>query len=73
MHVVQFASHQVDWPVRGAAIREETAYHQHRTAANHVDTALNSFGTVVLRQMLSGTRGVDKTRLPPSMPLLWAE
>ncbi|RKS08492.1 tetratricopeptide (TPR) repeat protein [Nocardiopsis sp. Huas11] len=55
--------HEVDWPVRVGTIPEEAAHYQHRDVADHLNTALNSFGTVVLRQVLSGTGGVGKTQL----------
>ena len=39
------------------------AHHQHRHIAEQLGQALDSFGTVVLRQVLSGTGGVGKTQL----------
>ncbi|KOX17562.1 hypothetical protein ADL05_09155 [Nocardiopsis sp. NRRL B-16309] len=55
--------HEVDWPIRVGAIPEEAAHYQHRAIAGHLDEALNNFGTVVPRQVLSGTGGVGKTQL----------
>lgn len=58
-----YAAHQVHWPIRVGAIPEEADHYQHRTIADQLDEALNSFGTVELRQILSGTGGVGKTQL----------
>ncbi|NKY97046.1 tetratricopeptide repeat protein [Nocardiopsis alborubida] len=55
--------HTVDWPIRVGAIPEQAAHYQHRTIGDELSEALNSFGTVVLRQVLSGTGGVGKTQL----------
>lgn len=63
MHVVHHAAHEVDWPIRIGAIPEEAAHFQHRAIADQLEEALNNFGTVVLRQVLSGTGGVGKTQL----------
>ncbi|MEV6821472.1 tetratricopeptide repeat protein [Nocardiopsis dassonvillei] len=63
IHVVNHVAHVVDWPVRVGTIPEQAAHYQHRAVADHLDTALNSFGTVVLRQVLSGAGGVGKTQL----------
>ena len=57
------AHHEVDWPIRVGVIPEEAAHYQHRGIADRLTEALNSFGTVVLRQVLSGTGGVGKTQL----------
>ncbi|ASU59865.1 tetratricopeptide repeat protein [Nocardiopsis dassonvillei] len=58
-----YPAHEVNWPVRVGVIPEESAHFQHRAIADQLDAALNSFGTVVLRQVLSGTGGVGKTQL----------
>ncbi|WP_150253391.1 tetratricopeptide repeat protein [Nocardiopsis deserti] len=58
-----YTAHKVDWPIRVGVIPEQAAHYQHRTIADHLSTALNDFGTVVLRQVLSGTGGVGKTQL----------
>ncbi|QUX26901.1 tetratricopeptide repeat protein [Nocardiopsis akebiae] len=58
-----YAAHKVDWPIRVGAIPEQAGHYQHRAIAKHLDNALNSFGAVVLRQVLSGTGGVGKTQL----------
>ncbi|SIO90186.1 FxSxx-COOH system tetratricopeptide repeat protein [Nocardiopsis sp. JB363] len=58
-----YSSRKVDWPVRVGAIPEQAGHYQHRAIADHLGTALSSFGTVVLRQVLSGTGGVGKTQL----------
>ncbi|MEU3231347.1 tetratricopeptide repeat protein [Nocardiopsis alba] len=55
--------HEVDWPVRIGVIPEEAAQYQHRVIAEKLEQALDGFGTVVLRQVLSGTGGVGKTQL----------
>ncbi|XKK39991.1 tetratricopeptide repeat protein [Nocardiopsis sp. ARC36] len=55
--------HDVDWPVRVGAIPEVAAHYQHRAITDRLDQDLHSFGTVILRQVLSGTGGVGKTQL----------
>ncbi|MEU3213296.1 tetratricopeptide repeat protein [Nocardiopsis alba] len=44
-------------------IPEQAAHYQHRSISDQLDEALHGFGTVVLRQVLSGTGGVGKTQL----------
>uniref|UniRef100_UPI000382B730 tetratricopeptide repeat protein n=1 Tax=Nocardiopsis alba TaxID=53437 RepID=UPI000382B730 len=44
-------------------IPEQAAHYQHRSISDQLDEALRGFGTVVLRQVLSGTGGVGKTQL----------
>ncbi|MEV6821461.1 tetratricopeptide repeat protein [Nocardiopsis dassonvillei] len=63
IHMAHLATHEVSWPVRVGTIPEQAAHYQNRAIAAHLNTALNSFGTVVLRQVLSGTGGVGKTQL----------
>ncbi|OLT24906.1 hypothetical protein BJF83_23540 [Nocardiopsis sp. CNR-923] len=53
----------MDWPVRTGAVPEAAAHYQHRTVADRLDRDLHNFGTVILRQVLSGTGGVGKTQL----------
>ncbi|WP_197285737.1 tetratricopeptide repeat-containing protein [Nocardiopsis sp. NRRL B-16309] len=63
VHLIHHPAHEVDWPIRVGAIPEEAAHYQRRAVADQLDEALHSFGTVVLRQVLSGTGGVGKTQL----------
>ncbi|MEU3024889.1 tetratricopeptide repeat protein, partial [Nocardiopsis alba] len=57
------AGHEVRWPIRIGVIPEQAAHYQHRSISDQLDEALHGFGTVVLRQVLSGTGGVGKTQL----------
>ncbi|WP_435107073.1 NB-ARC domain-containing protein [Nocardiopsis synnemataformans] len=58
-----YASHEVDWPIRIGAIPEEAAHYQHRAITDQLGRELHSYGTVIPRQVLSGTGGVGKTQL----------
>ncbi|WP_083936277.1 tetratricopeptide repeat protein [Nocardiopsis ganjiahuensis] len=63
LHVVHLAPHKVDWPVRVGVIPEQAAHFQYRAVTDRLCKTLNNFGTVVLRQVLSGAGGVGKTQL----------
>ncbi len=63
IRVAHHAAHEVNWPIRIGAIPEEAAHFQHRAIADQLEEVLNNSGTVVLRQVLSGTGGVGKTQL----------
>ncbi|MBR8745023.1 tetratricopeptide repeat protein [Nocardiopsis sp. MG754419] len=58
-----FPRHEVDWPIHVGVIPEEAAHYQHRDVTDQLTEALTGSGTVVLRQVLSGTGGVGKTQL----------
>ncbi|WP_444963934.1 hypothetical protein [Nocardiopsis sp. M1B1] len=51
------------WPIRVGTIPEEADHFQRRAIADQLDAALDRFGAVVLRQVLSGAGGVGKTQL----------
>ncbi|MGW8529592.1 tetratricopeptide repeat protein [Nocardiopsis sp. NPDC055824] len=63
VHVTPQVAHQVNWPIRFGSIPEAAAHYQHRTIADRLDNDLHSFGTVILRQVISGIGGVGKTQL----------
>ncbi|MGW8439339.1 tetratricopeptide repeat protein, partial [Nocardiopsis sp. NPDC055879] len=60
---LQLPPHEINWPIRIGVIPEEAVHYQHRAIAEQLEQALDGFGTVVLRQVLSGTGGVGKTQL----------
>lgn len=60
---VHLPRHEVEWPVRVGVIPEAAAHYQHRAVTDRLDRDLHDFGTVILRQVLSGTGGVSKTQL----------
>ncbi|MFF8765930.1 tetratricopeptide repeat protein [Nocardiopsis dassonvillei] len=60
---IHLPRHEVDWPVQVGTIPEAAAHYQHRAITDRLDQDLHNFGTVVLRQVLSGTGGVGKTQL----------
>lgn len=63
IQVVNQVAQEVDWPVRIGAIPEQANHYQYRTPARRLEGALNNFGTVVRRQVLSGTGGAGKTQI----------
>lgn len=60
---IRLPRHEVDWPVRVGIIPEPAAHYQHRDITDLLGQDLRDFGTVILRQVLSGAGGVGKTQL----------
>lgn len=63
VQVTLLPNHEVNWPVRVGAVPERAAHYQHRGVTDQLGEALNGFGNIVPRQVLSGTGGAGKTQL----------
>lgn len=61
--VHQHGPHEVDWPIRVGTLPEQAPHFRPRAVTEQLAETLGESGTVVLRQVLSGTGGVGKTQL----------